>query len=360
MRVLHLNTERTWRGGERQTFWLAETLSRRGHESRLACRPEGPLAAKAKERGLAVFPLSPSFEFDLFAARRIRRHLLETGTDILHAHTGHAVGLGAMAVRGTDVKLVVTRRVDFPLKVDVFSRWKYGRAHAVACISGWVRKMVLDGGVPEGKTVVIPSGIDPTGYPLEADRDRLRRERGVDLKEVVLVHVGALVPHKDQAVLLRAVERAAREVRRFRLILLGDGPLRKTLEQLARDLGIADRTVFMGNISDVLAYTALADLFVFSSKEEGLGTALLDALAVGVPTAATAAGGIPDIYGGPDAPELSPPGDPEALARNILSVLNDPEEARRRAERGRQRIAHFTVEAMADGYEVLYRKVLSQ
>ena len=359
MRVLHLNTERTWRGGERQTFWLAEALSRRGHESRMACRPEGPLAARAEGGGLTVFPLSPLCEFDPFAASRLRRYLRETGTDILHAHTGHAVGLGALAARGTGVKLVVTRRVDFPLKAGIFSRWKYGSAHAVACISGRVREIAVDGGVPEGKTVVIPSGIDPAGYPSAENRDRFRRERGVALNDVVLVHVGALAPHKDQAVLLRAVQRAAREEPRIRLIVLGEGPLRASLEKLARDLGIAGRTVFMGNHPDVLVYTALADVFVFSSKEEGLGTALLDALAVGVPTAATSAGGVPDIYGGPDAPELSPPGDPEALARNILAVLSDPAEARRRVDRGRERILLFTVEAMTDRYEVLYKRLLA-
>ena len=121
MRILHLNTERSWRGGERQTFWLAEALARRGHDSRLACRPEGPLAARAKERGIVVFPLSPLFEFDPLAVSRLRRYMRESGTEILQAHTGHAVGLGALAARGMGAKLVVTRRVDFPLKADFFS-----------------------------------------------------------------------------------------------------------------------------------------------------------------------------------------------------------------------------------------------
>jgi glycosyltransferase involved in cell wall biosynthesis len=109
---------------------------------------------------------------------------------------------------------------------------------------------------------------------------------------------------------------------------------------------------------DALELTAMADVFVFPSVQEGLGTALLDALALGVPTAATAAGGIPDIYGDPRAPELSPPGDPDALARNILRVLLDPEEARRRVERGRERVKGFTVQAMTGAYERLYEEIV--
>jgi glycosyltransferase involved in cell wall biosynthesis len=255
--------------------------------------------------------------------------------------------------------LVVTRRVDFRLKRSFPTRWKYGRADAVACISNRILELVREAGVPAEKTIVIPSGIDPSSYPSRADRDRLRRERNVPRTDLVLVHVGALVPHKDQATLLRAVQRVAREEANLRLFIVGDGPLRGPLERLARELGVAGRTTFLGREPDPLSWTALADLFVFSSKEEGLGTALIDALALGVPTAATSAGGIPDIYGGPGAPELSPPGNPENLARNILSVLRDPAEASRRAARGRARAALFTVDAMTGSYEKLYGGLLA-
>lgn len=354
MRIVHLNTERGWRGGERQTLWLATALARRGHGSAVAARPDEPLAQRARAAGLEVFPLSPWGEWDPLSAHRLNRFLKGWKADVIHAHTGHAAGLAAFASLGAPARRVATRRVDFPLRGNSLSRWKYGRMQAVACISSRVRELVVEGGVPEGKTAVIPSGIDPSGYPSSSDKDRFRRDKGLSPADVAVVHVGALVPHKDQATLLRAVQRAAWEEPKLRLILVGDGPLRGSLEALARELGIAGRTTFQGHDPDPLGWTAAADLFVFSSKEEGLGTALLDALVVGVPTAATAAGGIPDIYGGAGAPELSPPGDPAALARNILSALRDPGESRRRVERGRERAARFTVDAMTGAYEKLY------
>ena len=140
-----------------------------------------------------------------------------------------------------------------------------------------------------------------------------------------------------------------------KILIANRGEIALRILRAAKELGIAGRTVFQGHDSDPLGWTALADLFVFSSKEEGLGTALLDALVMGVPTAATSAGGIPDIYGGAGAPELCPPEDPAALARNILAVVKDRSEAARRVQRGRERAQHFTADAMALAYEKLYQ-----
>ncbi|MBL0349384.1 MAG: glycosyltransferase [Elusimicrobia bacterium] len=357
-RILHVNTERGWRGGERQTLWLARELERRGHGNVVAARPKGPLARAAAEAGLRVFPLAPWSEWDFRSAGRLRAFLRQENIQVVHAHTGHAVGFGALARRGTTARLVATRRVDFPLKNNFLSRWKYRSVDALAAISTAVRRVVIEGGVPESKISVIPSGVDPAAHPSVADRNRFRSERGFTPADRLVVHVGALVPHKDQATLLRAFALLRARGAADRLLILGDGPRREELERLTAALRLEDAVSFLGHRGDVLEYTAMADLFVFPSVDEGLGTALLDALVLGVPTAATAAGGIPDLYGGPGAPELTPPGDVESLARNMAAVLENPEEARRRAERGRERARGFSVSAMTDRYEALYQKLL--
>lgn len=352
-----MNTERGWRGGERQTFWLARALERSGHRNWIAARPGDALARAADAAGLPVFPLSPLGEWDLWAAARLRGVLRRERIDVLHAHTGHAVGLAALARRGVSSRLVATRRVDFPLSRNPFGRWKRGAVDAWAAISGRVRETLLDAGVPAQRVEVIPSGNDPSDYPRAADRDRLRAARGFAPDERIIVHVGALVPHKDQSTLLRAFARLPPLDPPPRLLVLGEGPRRAALEAEAAALGLEDRVRFLGHRPDVLEYTAMADLFVFSSAEEGLGTALLDALTLGVPTAATAAGGVPDLYGGADAPELSPPGDPDRLAAGMAAALLNPDEARRRVERGRARAALFTVDAMAAAYASLYARL---
>ncbi len=358
MRIVHLNTERTWRGGERQTLWLARELERRGHQNRVACRPGFPLERAAKEAGLKTFALSPWAEAAPLAAWRLRRFLKESGAEVLHAHTAHAVGLGALAARGIGVKFAATRRVDFPLQRNFFSRWKYGRLDGLAAISRRVRDVLVEGGMPADRVVVISSGIDAAGYPSAADRVRLRREKGCGEGDFLIVNAAALVPHKDHDTLLRAARLVCAEIPRARFLILGDGPLKGRLTETARSLGLEGRAVFLGHRADVLEWTALADVFVLSSEEEGLGTALLDAMALGVPTVATRAGGIPDIYGSEQAPELVSPKDPEALAGALLSLARDPEEGRRRAARGRDLVSRFTVRAMTDRYEDFYKKLL--
>jgi L-malate glycosyltransferase len=360
LRILHLNTERTWRGGERQTLWLARELARRGHQGEIACRPGSPLEKEARAAGLNVFSVRPWFEMDPCAASRLRNRLRETQTDILHAHTGHAVGLGALAVPGTAVRLAATRRVDFPLRDNALTRWKYSRAGAVIAISGRVREILIKSGLAPEKIAVVNSGIDASGYPFRADRDRLRREKGYPPGVSLVVNAAALVPHKDHATLLRAARRVRGDAPGARFLILGDGPLRGALEKTARALGLGETVEFLGHRPDVLDFIALADAFVLSSVEEGLGTVLLDALALGTPTAAARAGGIPEIYGADDAPELFPPGNDEALARNLAAVLKDPAEADRRSRRGRERAALFTVARMTDRYEEIYRNLLGK
>jgi len=311
----------------------------------------------AREWSVPTVPVSPWAEFDFFAARRLRAFLRARSVDILHAHTAHAVGLGALAVRGTAVRLVATRRVDFPLGSGLFSRWKYRQLDALAVLSTAIERQALGAGVPAQKITIIPSGVDPARYPALSDRNALRQKHGFPSDDVLVVTVGALVPHKDHATFIRAAARVAPAVPHARFLIAGDGPLRAELESLARAEGVGDRVLFLGHRPDVLEYTAMADLFVFSSAEEGLGTALLDALVIGVPTAATAAGGIPDLYGGASVPELTPPRDPAALAQNMRAVLDDPLEQARRRERGRERAKRFTVTAMADAYETLYGRV---
>ena len=301
-----------------------------------------------------MVPVCPWGEWDLWAAARLGRFARQNGVSLLHAHTGHAVGLGALAVWRTAIPLVATRRVDFPLGSGFFSQWKYRRLGALAVLSTAIRRVALEGGIPENKIIVIPSGIDPAGYPRVEDRDLLRLKYGFSKEDQLIVNVGALVPHKDQATFLRAAAQVALTFPKSKFVILGEGPLRKELEALAEKLGLNDRVFLLGHRPEVLEYVAMADLFVFSSVEEGLGSTLLDAFVIGVPTVATAAGGIPDLYGGSAAPELSAPRDARSLADNMRRVLSHPEERALRAGRGRERGRLFSVQAMGDAYEKFY------
>ena len=156
--VLHVDTERGWRGGERQVLWLARLLDRDRYVSVIAARPGEPLAARARDAGIPVVATRPWAEFGLIAAFALRRTILQRRVRIVHAHTAHAAALAALATLGTPARLVITRRVDFPLRANPGSRWKYRRADGVIAISRAVADVLLAGGVIPSRVEVIPSG----------------------------------------------------------------------------------------------------------------------------------------------------------------------------------------------------------
>jgi len=360
LKILHINTERGWRGGERQTFLLVRALTRLGHQNVLAVRPGEPLAQVAEDEKWTIFPVRPWCEWGGSTALALRNLIRVEKVQIVHAHTGHAVGLGALAVWGTGIPLLATRRVNNPLGRHFLSRWKYRQVDGLAAVAGAVADGVVARGFPRERVRVIHSGVDASGYPGPPDRIRLRQERGVDPHAVVVVSAGALVPQKDPFNLLAAAEILVKKNPRIQFILLGEGPLRPSLERAVRTKGLNQNFFLWGHRTDVVDCTALADVFVLGSRAEGIGGALIDAMAVGVPTVATDVGGVADLYGGTGASELCAPGDATALADNIRWVLTDPAEASRRTTRGASTAQRFSAAAMADAYENFYKDLVQK
>jgi NAD(P)-dependent dehydrogenase (short-subunit alcohol dehydrogenase family) len=122
--VLHIDTERGWRGGERQVLWLAEELARRGVGTLIAARPNEPLSTRALDAGVECIPCAPTSELDVRAAWRLRRTIVARRVNLVHAHTGHAVALAALATVRLSVPTIVARRVDFALRNNAGTRWK--------------------------------------------------------------------------------------------------------------------------------------------------------------------------------------------------------------------------------------------
>lgn len=357
--IVHLNTERGWRGGERQTLWLARELARLGHRSLVAARPHEPLAQRTREADLDVIECAPAGEADVLAALGFRRALRREQADLVHAHTAHAVGVAALATLGTSVPMVLTRRVDFPLRGNAASRWKYRRAAAIIAISRAVRAVLVESGIPEGRIDIVPSGIDLSRHVAPSPADVLGA-LGIPEDAPLAVMVGALVDHKDPATFVRAIASARRRVPSMRALLVGEGPLRPMVEALIAELELGDTLRLTGFRADAEALIAAAGVCVLSSEEEGLGTVLLDALAAGTPVAATSAGGIPEIIEPGRSGLLVAPHDHAGLGAAIASILSDPALRERLVAGGRERVLHFSVAETARRTLEVYRRVLRE
>jgi len=237
--VLHVDTERGWRGGERQTLWLAREVARRGHTSIVAARGGEPLEERARAEGLTVVDCSPRSELDVIAALRLRRAIKEYGIRVVHAHTAHAVAVGALATLGTSVPLIVSRRVDFPLRANAGARWKYSRANAIIAISKAVASVLERSGILRDKIHVVPDGVDVHRRVVPASAEALATF-GIPAGAPLVVQVAQLVGHKDPLNFVRAIARANASAPGLHALLVGDGPLRPDVEREVQHLGLLD------------------------------------------------------------------------------------------------------------------------
>jgi len=363
VRILHVNTERTWRGGEQQTLWLATGLRDLGEESEVAAQPGSPLAERARAAGLPVHEVAMGGEWDLGAVRALRRIYADRGPGLAHMHTSHAHTLGCLARAGRARPLTaVSRRVDFSIYRNFLrlSWFKYRLlGDRYIAISRAVRDVLVRDGIPADRIEVVPSGVDVAR--LEAARPRdLRVELGLPPGAPLVGDVAAFGWHKAQEVLVEATPLLLARVPDAHVVLIGDGECRPRVEETARRLGIlGSRVHFLGFRDDVPDVLGCLDVFVMSSVMEGLCTSALDAQAAGVPVVASAVGGLVEAVADGETGILVPPRDPAALAAATARVLLDGGLRSRLGAAGRTRVREgFSVKAMVKGTRAVYERMV--
>jgi glycosyltransferase involved in cell wall biosynthesis len=327
VRIAHLDTGRTWRGGQGQVLLLMRELRTLGQEQ-LLLAPRGPLLERAAAAGFGVLPWSSHGELDPGALLGAWRALKRFSPDVAHLHTAHAHALGAWPARAAGVPcVVVSRRVATRVASNPLSRLKYGGAvDRYFCISRGVVQAMRDSGVADSHLALVPSGIDVSAVRAEADEPapNLRTLLGLGAEAEIVGTVASLTPEKNHALLLEAAVRVVRERPRARFVWLGEGGCRGELERRRAALGLEDRVFLAGFHAQPRALMRQFDLFVLPSRLEGLCTVLLDAQALGVPIVATAVGGVPEVVQDGVTGRLVQALEPDPLAAAIVETLANP------------------------------------
>ena len=341
--VAHVNLARGFRGGERQTELLVRGLAAAGWRQRLVARRGEPLAARCADvRGLEVVPVAANV---VSAARALG------GADLVHVHEARALQAAWLAQLLGGAPYLVTRRVEQGPSHTALNRAMYRRAARIAVLSAAIGRSMaaLD---PALRVEVIPSAH--AALPHDAGRAaELRRSFNGSL---VVGHVGALVDsHKGQRQIITLARELAGRVPQVSFVLVGGGPDEAALK--AEAAGLAN-VHFAGEVGDVGNYLAAFDVFLYPSRHEGLGSALLDAMAFGLPIVATRVGGIPEIVGSVTNGFLVEPDDIAALAAAVLSLQADPDLRARIAAANRARAEGYSAGAMTERYINLYRAIL--
>ncbi len=355
--VLHIDSARTWRGGQQQVLYLAQRLT--NYDNIIACPPQSPLAERAEAIGLKVLPVEMHGEWDLLAVCKLKKIIRKNSIKIVHLHSPHAHALGLLAAKSDgNCKVVLSRRVDFPIKKNILSRVKYSNVDRIIAISKRVKRVLVADGLLEEKIDVVYSGADIDRFR-NVEGDYLISELALDKHKLRIGNIAALAWHKDHKTLLEAAKIVVDEFPQVIFLIIGEGPLRREIEILIKKFNLGKKVKLLGFRQDIPEILSILHLFVLSSSWEGLGTSLLDALASRVPVVATNVGGIPEIVRDGVNGILVPPGNPGVLAGAIISLLKNRDFAGRMAEEGFRLVKEkFSIKRMVDETRKIYERLV--
>ena len=350
MRVLHLDTGREWRGGQRQVELLATGLRTRGHEPLVVVTPRSPLYRHLKSAGVAVAAIPMRNTLDILAVRRLRRLISTWRPAVVHAHDGrsHSLAMTALLGRRNRIPLVVTRRSVTPPR-GVLRRGP--RVSAFIAISTSVRDALVAAGVDPGRVAQVYPGVSPP--PGIEPRD-WRTECGWD-RGTVLAGVLGDLPTPGAASTLEALAQSLTDEARacLRLVVLG---ARATGHQVLGGVP-AYRAGF---VHDVHRAIAGVDLMLHSGSADGLGTAVIDGMAFGAPCVAFAGGSVSEVIEDGRTGELVPSDDVPGFARAVSRLVTDAAHRGALAAAGRERSKRFDPARFVEDTVRVYRDVVER
>jgi glycosyltransferase involved in cell wall biosynthesis len=369
MKVLHVVATSRRRGAEVFASDLVNSLADIGVSQRVAVihrdRDLGVSLGcpvdylRAKGRGLPMVRIDPS------ALLRLRTLVSEWSPDILQAHGGEPLKYCATFGRKRRARVVYRR-------IGAVHPWTKGRlrkvAHArlmmraaqvVAVADGIRLEMIRDLHLPAARVVTIPNAVDLTRMDPTRDRDAVRRALGLQPDALVVISLGSLTWDKDPLAHLSVTARVGPSLPKLVHVFVGDGPLRRRLEDEIAARGLAERVLVLGSRSDVGDVLVASDAMLLASRTEGLPACVIEAGACGVPVVGYALGGVAEAVLDGVTGSLCRPGDIDGLAHSLRSLLEDEERRNRFGQAGRDRIrSEFDIRDIAPRYLRLYEELL--
>ena len=355
-KILHIDTGRAFRGGQRQVALLAERLQRQGIEQVVACPAHSGLIHR-----LAAIPTVELSTYSLVRKlhlRPLRDAVLARGLTIVHAHDSEAHTLGMLLkIAIPPLKLVVTRRVVFP-PGGFFGAWfKYRRqVNRFIAISAASAESLTKAGVDKNRITIIPSGID-----LAAVESAPRGSREIDAiatkHKFLIVTAGALTGEKDFPTAIEAMRIVHEKIPGAAVVIFGEGPERVILAQKITEHHL-DYVYLMGYVEPIAPIFKACHLFLLTSTCEGLNTSAIEAAACGLPLVVSNVGGLPEVTEDGFNGILCPVGRPESYAAAICDLLEHEEKRNRMGDNSVEKSRRFDIEKVIPEIVDLYKRVL--
>jgi glycosyltransferase involved in cell wall biosynthesis len=342
MHIAHVNFAKGFRGGERQTLNLIEGLAHSGIEQTLICRTGSELNSRAEAAGIKT--------------RQVQHpalgHLAVPIFNLIHVHEARGAYWAAIEFALRDTPYLITRRVLNLISSSKLTHKVYDKAAALVGVSSDVARILSKQTGRHVHTIFDSCTV----HQPQVDRvAAIRKKLGGKL---VVGHVGALFDRqKGQSVLIEAFHQFCVSYPDARLVLLGDGPDKESFQLLAKNDA---RIIFAGFQDDVGSWLAAMDIFAFPSREEGLGSSVLDAMLLGVPVIASSVGGLPELTGANERGLLVETHDPDDWNNALRRLASDQILAATLREAAQQFALQNNVDAMSRRYLVIYDQIVAK
>lgn len=347
MRILLLNLEKGWRGGERQTYATAVELQHRGYDVSLWARKGGVLQERARQAGIKVKELSGNASLAAYLLRYSRSF------DIIHVQTAGALTVVALMKALLRARIVYTRRTSFPIGAHTPMKWKK-RVDAFAAVSHAAAEVPRSLGI---EVNVIPSAME--FVPADAEAITQFAERYELSGKYVIATCAAFSPEKDPLTCVRTIHALWQKRQDFVFLHFGSGGKElEATQALIRELGLEQVYRIVGFKQNIEDMYRLMHIFLLTSTSEGIGSSVLEAFLYGATVVSTKVGGVPDLIGD-DRGLLCEQGDYQALAEACDRLLENEALRLEMAVKAEQLvIEEYNVPLMVERYVNLYRSVL--
>ena len=364
MLVLYIIGQLSKGGSEQQLYYLLSHLDRTRFDPRVICFSDANYWAEPIRRlGVQVIEVTRKRNLEWHRLKEVVAQIRRFRPDIVHVYLDNYYGrLGALLARHQCVI------VDERTLISWEPRWQHLLKRVlnrlvtlVVCNSETNQSyMVINGIVRPHQVEVTYNGIEAERFDARVDTKRLTGELGFDGKHLVVGTVTHLNLLKDPHTFLEVADKVCRECPNVTFLMVGSGPLEAEIRELRQSRGLADRVLLLGQRDDVPELLQLMDIFILTSRYEGLPNALMEAMAASRPCVTTDAGGSAELVVHGRTGFVTSVGDAAQIANHILTLLDDPSLRHSMGEEGKSRIRlEFSVERMVEAVQDRYERLLS-
>jgi len=361
MKILHVSTPLSWRGGEQQLAYLLEELKEKDVEQVVLCAYGSAVQKYCNDNEI------PTYTFNRKSLRLVPANLINTiclkeDISLIHAHDshGHTAAFISALLFGNNIPLIVSRRTIFPVGQNWLSKFKYNHASIsrVICVSEKIKEQISNSISDNSKIVTIHSGIDVSRFNKMSEEQIHISELGKNLSHPFIGNISAITEEKDYFTFVNTAEEYFRSGNQGTFFIIGDGPYRTQIEEYINEKGLNEKFVFTGFLKNITNIIKQLDCLLFTSHTEGLGTSILDAMACKIPVVATRTGGIPEIVIHDNTGLLAPVKNAEALAICLQKITSDSSFRRMLTHNAHVHVNNFTKQKMAMQTYAIYQQVM--